>query len=110
MTGLRTSLLTISAALSLSLAVSPSLSREAPQVDLRDVAFMIIGHQVCHTISLERVAIVGKRAAKREGISFAEAQVLLKGIYIDLVRELHSDPSKIPEVCEIISIMDRQIP
>lgn len=89
----------------------PAISK-APQVDLRDVAYMIIGHQICHTISLERVATVGKRAAKREGIPFSEAQTLLKGIYTDLVAEIQNDPNpnKINEVCMVIGIMDKQIP
>lgn len=89
---------------------SPAVSKPAPVADLRDVAILIIGHKVCHSISLRRVAEIGKRAAEREGIPFAQAQILLKRIHNELVNEIAADPAKQAALCPLIEMMNRQIP
>lgn len=103
-----TLILTVSAMLVLS--TSLAFSRDPPQADLRDAAMMIIGHQLCNSVSLERVAIVTKRAAEREGIPFNRAKILLRRIHTDLVAEIRADPAKARDVCWLVNIMDKQIP
>lgn len=89
----------------------PSLiAKGAPQADLRDVAMMVLGNRICHSVSLERVAQIARDVALRDGIPFKEATNLIRRVYNELILEAQKDPDKLIAMCQLTRIMDKQIP
>lgn len=89
---------------------SSTEAKGAPQADLRDVAMMVLGNRICHSVSLERVAQIARDAALRDGIPFKEATNLIRRVYNELILEAQKDPDKLIAMCQLTRIMDKQIP